>query len=53
MIEHDFTQKKIAEELCMTKTGFNRKINKETGFKIDELKKMAKLFNCTIDDLID
>ncbi|TDX49137.1 helix-turn-helix transcriptional regulator [Orenia marismortui] len=51
IIESDSTQEEVADYLGLAETTFNRKLNGKSEFKLSEAKKLADLFNLTIEEL--
>ena len=49
MREHGHTQKDVAKYLELSDYGFNKKLNGKNEFKANELLKLAKLYNVSVD----
>ena len=45
MMEKNYTQKKMAQELGITIQSFNAKINQHKQFKLDEIIKMVRILD--------
>lgn len=51
MLEKNYTQKKMSEELGITVQSFNAKLNQHKQFKLDEIMKIVSILS--IDDPAD
>ena len=51
--ERGLSQEEIAEAICVTQSAVHQWESGKSKPTIDNLKKIAKLFNCKVDDLID
>lgn len=51
--EHGLTQTELAEAIGVTQGAVHQWESGKSKPTIDNLKKIAKLFNCKVDDLID
>ena len=49
--DQDITQKKVAGMLNLTSGAYSRKENGTRGFTIDEAKKLARIFQVSIEEL--
>lgn len=50
-VKYGYTQKQIAEQLNITATTYNFKENRKNQFSLEEAKKIADLFNSTIEEI--
>lgn len=53
MIEFDYSHQQMAEKIGMQIPTWRDKINGRYKFYAEEIAKIAKVFNCKIEDLLD
>ena len=49
--EYGYTQERLAEEICMTKTTMSLKLNNKANFTLPEMEKIRKVLHIDIEEI--